>query len=297
MAATDLANAEAVIAALHAGAVANRTAACRRGSIDLIHAPGRLIATGDIHDNPMNFATVVKAAGLSMEDGDEPSDNPAHLTIHEIIHPPTLIGGMDFSYRGLTRVAALKARFPDFVHTLLANHELAQVYGAGIVKNGVRVVEAFNAGVEYVFGDDADAVQDAIKDFVLSMPLALRCVCPQGDILCAHSLPAAANMARFDPTVINRDLTEDDYQPRAGSAYFMVWGRGYDHELLEDLTERWGVNLFILGHEHAENGYALVEPNALVLNTDHERGVYLPIDLSDKPRLSECPAMMVRVQP
>lgn len=293
MTATDLANAEAVIAALHAGAVANRTAACRRGSIDLIEAPGRLIATGDIHDNPMNFATVVEAAGL----GDDPSDDPAHLTIHEIIHPPTLIGGMDFSYRGLARVAALKARFPEFVHTLLANHELAQVYGAGIVKNGVRVVEAFNAGVEYVFGEDADSVQDAIKDFVLSMPLALRCVCPQGDILCAHSLPAAANMARFDPTVIGRDLTEDDYRPRAGSAYFMVWGRGYDHELLEDLTERWGVNLFILGHEHAENGYALVEPNALVLNTDHAKGVYLPIDLSHKPRLSECPAMMVRVQP
>lgn len=296
MTATDLANAEAVIAALHAGTLANRTAACRRGSIDIIHAPGRLIATGDIHDNPMNFATVVKAAGLSM-DGDDPDDDPAHLTIHEIIHPPTLIGGMDFSYRGLARVAALKARFPEFVHTLLANHELAQVYGAGIVKNGVRVVEAFNAGVEYVFGEDTDAVQDAIKDFVLSMPLALRCVCPQGDILCAHSLPAAANMARFDPTVINRDLSEDDYQPRAGSAYFMVWGRGYDHELLEDLTERWGVNLFILGHEHAENGYALVEPNALVLNTDHAKGVYLPIDLSHKPRLSECPAMTVRVQP
>lgn len=290
----DLANAEAVVHALRAGALANRTASCRVGSIDRVEAPGRLIATGDIHDNPINFATVVGAAGLDVGEGEEPTD-PAHLTLHEIIHPPTLVGGMDFSYRGLTRVAALKARFPEFVHTLLANHELAQVYGAGIVKNGVRVVDAFNAGVEYVFGEDADAVQDAIKDFVLSMPLALRCVCPQGDILCAHSLPAAANMARFDPTVLNRALTEDDYQPRVGSAYFMVWGRGYDAELLEDLTERWGVNLFILGHEHAEHGYALVEPNALVLNTDHEKGVYLPVDLSDKPRLGECPALVVPV--
>lgn len=290
----DLANAEAVIEALRAGASANRNAACRRGSIDRVEAPGRLIATGDIHDNPLNFATVVAAAGLTTGDG-PPSGNPAHLTLHEIIHPPTLVGGMDISYRGLTRVAALKARFPEHVHTLLANHELAQVYGAGIVKNGVRVVDAFNAGVEYVFGDDTDAVQDAIKDFVMSMPLALRCVCPQGDILCAHSLPAAANMARFDPTILSRDLTEDDYQPRVGSAYFMVWGRGYDAELLEDLTERWGVNLFILGHEHAEHGYALVEPNALVLNTDHAKGVYLPIDLSNKPRLSECPALVVPV--
>lgn len=289
----DLANADAVIGALRAGAEANRTAPCREGSIDRVSDPGRLIATGDIHDNPINFAAVVEAAGL----GPEPSAEPAHLTLHEIIHPPTLVGGMDFSYRGLARVAALKARFPGFVHTLLANHELAQVVGSGIVKNGVRVVDAFNAGVEYVFGEDADAVQDAIRDFVLSMPLALRCVCPQGDILCAHSLPAAANMARFDPTILARDLTDDDYQPRAGSAYFMVWGRGYDAELLEDLTERWGVNLFILGHEHAPSGYALVEPNALVLNTDHERGVYLPVDLSNKPRLAECPGLVVPVGP
>lgn len=293
----DLADADAVIDALERGALANRTAPCRHGSIDRVEAPGRLIATGDIHDNPVNFATVVGAAGL---DGDptDPAGNqdaPAHLTLHEIIHPPTLVGGMDFSYRGLTRVAALKARYPAFVHTLLANHELAQVVGSGIVKNGVRVVDAFNAGVEYVFGDDADAVNEAISRFVFSMPLALRCVCPQGDILCAHSLPAAANMARFDPTVLMRDLTEEDYRPRVGSAYFMVWGRGYDAELLEDLTERWGVNLFILGHEHAENGYALIEPNAVVLNTDHERGVYLPINLSDKPRLHDCPALVTPI--
>lgn len=286
----DLSSVEAVVETLRAGAAANRTAPCRVGSIDRVEAPGRLIATGDIHDNPINFARVVEAAGL-----DGASDAPAHLTLHEIIHPPTLVGGMDFSYRGLVRVAALKARFPAFVHTLLANHELAQVVGAGIVKNGVRVVEAFNAGVEYVFGDDSDLVQEAIRDFVFSMPLALRCVCPQGDILCAHSLPAAANMARFDASILSRDLTEEDYRPRAGSAYFMVWGRGYDAELLEDLTERWGVNLFILGHEHAERGYALVEPNALVLNTDHERGVYLPVDLSNKPRLAECPGLVAPV--
>ncbi len=287
----DLSSVGAVVETLRAGAEANRTAPCRAGSIDRVEAPGRLIATGDIHDNPINFARVVEAAGL----GDEASASPAHLTLHEIIHPPTLVGGMDFSYRGLVRVAALKARFPGFVHTLLANHELAQVVGAGIVKNGVRVVDAFNAGVEYVFGDDSDLVQEAIRDFVFSMPLALRCVCPQGDILCAHSLPAAAHMGRFDASILSRDLTEEDYRPRAGSAYFMVWGRGYDAELLEDLTERWGVNLFILGHEHAERGYALVEPNALVLNTDHERGVYLPVDLSNKPRLAECPGLVVPV--
>jgi hypothetical protein len=55
------------------------------------------------------------------------------------------------------------------------------------------------------------------------------------------------------------------------------------------------VNLFILGHEHADNGYAIVEPNAIVLNTDHDRGVYLPIDLEHEPTIEQCEQQIVRV--
>jgi hypothetical protein len=179
---------------------------------------------------------------------------------------------------------------------LLANHELAQAIGSGIMKNGLKVVDAFNAGIEEIFASDSDRVHDAIREFVFAMPLALRCKCPMGDILCAHSLPGPAMMGRFDPSILSRDLTMDDYQPRVGSAHMMVWGRGYDGDQLEDLTERWGVNLFLLGHEHAANGYAVVEPNAIVLNTDHNRGVYLPIDLSQEPTVAECIPRIVSIQ-
>ena len=101
-------------------------------------------------------------------------------------------------------------------------------------------------------------------------------------------------MGRFDPSVLRRDLTDRDVEPISGSAFMMVWGRDHDAELLEDLTEAWGVNLFILGHEHAEEGHLLVEPNALILSSDHHNGVYLPVDLDHKPRLSECPGLLVR---
>ena len=52
----DLNDPDRVVAAFREGASANRGAACRRGSIDVISAPGRLIATGDLHDNPIHFA-------------------------------------------------------------------------------------------------------------------------------------------------------------------------------------------------------------------------------------------------
>src|SRR3954462_11671835 len=104
----DLRNAESVRAALMAGARANREAACRAGSIDRIEAPGTLIATGDLHDNPLHLSRLVAAAGMieSRDEGtqgrrDEVNEHvdpwaspsvpsslrpsaPAHLVLHEI---------------------------------------------------------------------------------------------------------------------------------------------------------------------------------------------------------------------
>ncbi|MFZ4575457.1 MAG: hypothetical protein ACOYN0_13750 [Phycisphaerales bacterium] len=294
----DVTNLESVEAWLLAGAEACEHAACRKFSTEVIRAPGILIATGDLHDNPMHFAKLMTAAHLDDPANEEPrfsgEETPVHhLVLHELIHGERLMQGMDMSYRTLVRVAQLKALHPERVHVLLGNHELSQIKGAGILKDGVRVVEVFNEGVEYVFGSDAPRVHAAIERFVLAMPLALRCETPRGDILIAHSLPPAAMMGRFDPTVLSRDLTEADYSPRTGSAHIMVWGRGYDAGLIEDLVERWGVAMFILGHDKVEEGARFVPPNVLVLNSDHAGGVYVPIDLSDPPRAAEAVGMAV----
>jgi hypothetical protein len=286
----DLASPDAVIGVLNRGRDANLSARCRKGAIDLAHAPGRLVATGDLHDNPEAFAAVVALAGLDTPSDDTPPPPRAHLTLHELIHSGRLMNGMDFSYRVLAKAAALKAAFPELVHTLLGNHELAQVAGSGITKDGVPVVRAFNDGVEYVFGDEASRVQAAINAFIRSMPLALRCThtphaptpaprpSPCLDTLCAHSLPAAG--VPFDTSILDRDLTDADYTPRQGSAHAMVWGRGHPTQHVATLAEQWGVGLFILGHEHAPTGAMLVPPCAVVLNTDHENARCLELDLA-----------------
>ncbi len=292
----DLASADCVVQTLEDAARASREASCRKGSLDVVHAPGKLIATGDLHDNPTALAKLIQVAGLSEDAPADPDQGPVHITLHEIIHSDRLINGMDFSYRALVRVADLKRRFPERVHVLLGNHELSQVVGAGIVKDGIKVVEAFNAGVEYVFGSETQRVNDAINTFVRAMPLGLRCVTPHGDILCAHSVPAPAMMGRFDPAVLSRELEDADYEPRKGAAHLMVWGRQYDAEQLEDLVERWGVSMFILGHEKAENGVKFVPPCAIILNSDHDKGVYLPIDLAHPKRAAEVAQDVVWLQ-
>ncbi len=62
-----------------------------------------------------------------------------------------------------------------------------------------------------------------------------------------------------------------------GSAYAMVWRlRGVARGSRRTL----GRELVHLGHEHAEFGSAFTAPNAVILNSDHAHGVYLPMDLA-----------------
>lgn len=279
---------------LHAGAEANLNAPCRAGSIDHVTGPGTLLATGDLHDNPVHFQRVVEMAGFESDENAE----PAHLTLHELIHGENLHDGMDPSYRVLVRAAALKAANPQHVHVLLANHELSQIAGRGVIKNGVNCVKAFNAAVEYVFGDDALQVSDALGAFIRSMPLALRCTPDEsasGDILCAHSLPGDSDLERFDLSILERPLTEADYQPRTGSAHLMTWGRGQSPATMSALAARWNVALFILGHDKADDGWIRLEPNALVLNSDHPRGAVCRLTLSGTPTLARGIDGIVRV--
>lgn len=283
----DLRDSQSVAEAFLRGAQANRESVLRRGSIEVVTPEDptpALIVTGDLHDNPMSFARLLQAAGM---DGPEGSTPRAHLTLHELIHPDTLSNGRDLSVRVFAKVADLKARFPRHVHTLLANHELAEIVGAGIIKDGVNVVKLFDEGVEFLYGDDAPRVMEALGEFVRSMPLGLRCVgagaaMPDGrpgDLLCAHSLPGPDLLDRFDPSILERDITEDDRAPRRGSAHILVWGRGQSDKLVEDLSLRWNTGTFVLGHEKAPAGWLRLANRALVLNTDHHEGVFAELDL------------------
>ena len=301
----DLSSPDAVIAALDAGATANLQAACREGSIDHVLVPRgstpgsspRLIATGDLHDNPMHLRRVCELAGL-LPDEHGSTAALAHLTLHELIHGERLMNGMDMSYRVLVRAAALKARFPGHVHLLLANHELAQIVGAGVMKNGVNCVRAFNEGLAYVFGELAEEVSGGIARLIRSMPLALRVTL--GDdrtLLCAHSIPGPSAVDDgFDWTVLSRPLTESDLTPRIGAAHMMVWGRGYQEPaFLSEVARRLGADVLILGHELAEDGVRVIEPCAVVLNSDHPRGRAAVLGLAQLPTLTQIVGASVRV--
>jgi hypothetical protein len=245
-----------------------------------IGAKGRMLATGDLHDNPEHLAKLVRLAKLDVSE-----DN--HIVLHEMIHSERLVNGVDLSHRMLARAADLVIRYPSQVHVLLANHELAQLTGRGVTKGAGNSVELFHAGLEFVFGDDAETLNEAINAFIRAMPVALV---SESGLLCAHSLPGAHAAKKFDVGMLERPLTDADYDPATGSASLMVWGRELTEQWVRQLADAWNVKLFCLGHQHVETGAESPLPQVIVLNSDHEFGACMPIDLADVPGVEE--AMM-----
>lgn len=178
----------------------------------------------------------------------------------------------------LVQAAELKADFPSQVHFLLANHDLAQVHGEGIMKAGLSVCEAFTAGVKRDFGDRNALVTAAITEFLLSFPLAVRA--PNGLFFC-HSLPTDDEIKNYDYGVFDRELTGPDYKRRTGPVYQLIWGRKTSPAGAQLFAEKVGAKLLITGHQPQESGYAINGPNHLIIASDHNQGVMLQLSMKD----------------
>ena len=102
---------------------------------------------------------------------------------------------------------------------MLANHDLAQIHGEGIMKAGTSVCEAFNAGVKRDFSVQATVVTVAITEFLLTF----RWRFVPGRLFFCHSLPTDEQIKTFDFTVFDRQ--RPDRIAAHGPVYQLIWGR------------------------------------------------------------------------
>jgi hypothetical protein len=263
-------NAAACADILARAAAALAASPVRVASAVRLPARGRLLVTGDVHDNRVHFEAAVRAARL-----DASADH--HLVVQEIIHGEGAVDGVDMSHRLLVRVAELVLDYPAQVHPILANHEIAQFRGHGITKGGVHCTQAFDMGLTEAYGDDATQVAEAVGRFIAAMPLAV--VCANGAMV-SHSLPGGAGMRFFDTRVLERVLFDEDFDPPYGAAHLLTWGRMHSADQLEQLAREWGVRVFIAGHEPAPEGVLVRPPNMVILNTGHAAGRVIDLDLA-----------------
>ncbi len=254
-----------IIAAFEGGAQANYHNPHRKGNIIHLTAPSEVIMTGDLHGHTLNFEKLIRYAQLEK--------NPQrHLILHELLHS-TDNPSVDqcHSYRLLARAAQLKARFPDQLHLLLGNHAIAQRCRDEVLKNGQPMVRALNTAISCTFAEKSALVNQALDDFIMSLPLAVKTV---NRIWLSHSLPALRHIKIFDDDIFENTITLEDMRSNS-SLRALTWDRSYSLEALETLQRRWDVDLFVIGHQPEPKGYSCRNQCLIILASDHAQGCFL----------------------
>ncbi len=252
----------------------------RRGSLLHFGSTGQLVMTGDMHGNLRNFEKLKRFCALDTSPG-------RYVILHELIHQePTPGIPLDLSIDLLIAAAQWKRDFPDNVFFLQSNHELSQLRRHEITKGGRSVLLDFERGVQERFGRGADLVLAAVNDYIASLPLAAR---TSNGIFMAHSLPDSVYLETFDYSIFDRLPREEDYEPRGGPAYQLVWGRFQSPMIIDEYARRLQAETIIVGHTPQETGYCVVG-QMLILASDHIHGVFLPIDLRQKYTVAQLEA-------
>jgi hypothetical protein len=246
----------------------NLTDKCRKGNIVYLPQDSEVIVTGDIHGNRTNLSKIIEYANLTRFP-------QRRLVLHEIIHGPPDPTGQDRSAELLLRAARLKVASPEQVYFVISNHDIAQVTGNEIMKDGCGYCRKFDAGLAHAFGPAAGEVAAAVKEFLLSLPMAVQSV---NGVFISHSVPSPGAAPAAGTEILSRpyDLTKD--LNRGGCVYEWVWGREPLKRQLDELAAKLGVQFFILGHKHLTVGCEELHDRGLILSSEHAQGCIAQFD-------------------
>lgn len=255
---------------LNKGITANQADRFRRANLIRLPAEGSLVVGGDIHGHRRNFERLVTYTDLA-------SHPDRHLVLQEIIHggPEDDSGGC-LSYRLLFEAVRLKLSFPDQVHFVMGNHDTACINSSEVMKNGKEMNRAMSSALDREFRTASGDIKLAIKQFLFSQPLAVRC---DNRVWISHSLPNDQYVDQFDPGVFERELQLSDCA-KPGSAYLLTWGRRHSQGILDKLAAQFDVDLFVLGHQPQQQGWKQAGSNLIILASDHNHGCLVEMDLA-----------------
>jgi hypothetical protein len=264
---------EQIIATYGQAAEANVQTPARRGNVIVLdpQVADDVMIAGDLHGHRANFNALRKAAELA--------NRPRrHLILQEVCHggPTYPSNGGCMSHTMLEDVAKLKTEYPDRVHFILGNHELAELTDYPIQKNKQMLNLVFRLGLQHAYGPATDKVREAYFPFLMTCPLGVRL---PGGVFVTHSIPEEADLRSFDRSIFHRQIEPAEYYERSG-VFQLVWGRDYRAENARAFAELTDAKVLINGHEPCAEGFSVPNPHQIILDCCGDRACYvvLPTD-------------------
>lgn len=266
---------EKIIATYGEAADANRATPARQGNVVALTSEfaDEVMVTGDLHGHRGNFNALKKIADLAQ--------NPRrHLILQEVCHggPTYPSNGGCMSHTLLEDVAKLKTQYPQQVHFILGNHELAELTDYPIQKNKQMLNLLFRLGLQQAYGAATEKIREAYSSFLLTCPLGARL--PNG-VLITHSVPENVDVRPFDPSLFTRQLDSSEFYERT-AIFDLVWGRDYREENARAFAERTGAKVLLNGHEPCPEGFSTPNSFQVILDCCAEKACYVILPVEGK---------------
>ncbi len=217
-----------------------------------------VMVVGDLHGNIPAFREVLRAAALE-------SHPHRVLVLQELIHGTRMYPDDkgDRSHQLVDLVCALKCQYPGRVHLILGNHELSELTGRAIAKNGVALNALFRQGIETAYPGRGEAIYAAYRDLFAALPLCVRT--PNRVFLC-HTIPDGLDLDAFDPSVLALDHWPPEVVKRHGSVYAMTWGRDNAAETVDRFARLIDADWFVTGHQPCDTGFYRANHRQLIVD-------------------------------
>jgi hypothetical protein len=199
--------------------------------------------------------------------------------LQELIHGKFFYpNGSDKSHQMVDLFAAVKCQYPDRVHYLPGNHEMAQWTGRKILKGDADLNEIFRLGVVTAYGTaHMPEIYRAYFELFQKCPLGL--VTPNA-VFASHTLPPGRQLPLFERRYLeNDDYDAKEYEP-GGVVYGMLWGRDTSVETAEEFLRKVECDWLVTGHIPSDAGYDTPNPRQITLDCSASPGGYvlLPCD-------------------
>jgi hypothetical protein len=266
---TPVRNAGETIDRMHRAAILARRDPKRRGNVVYLPPRGEVIITGDMHGCRPNFDRVIKFADLDRHP-------ERHLVLHELEHggPRDEQGGC-LSWTLIEEAAQLKVDYPERVHIMLANHDVAEILNIQLHKGSTNLTRKFAQGLAHAYGEQAADVKQAYCDFFKALPLALR---TPNRVWISHSTPHLDALIDFDYKLFDRELKDEDFT-RDSDLYSFLWGRNQNEMAARIFAEHVDCDVLVVGHQPSQMGFKTPNPLHIILYSDNQLGRYLTLPL------------------
>lgn len=217
-----------------------------------------VIVVGDLHGNIPALKKVLEYAQLDQF-------RKRHLVLQELIHGPRMYpdDGGDRSHQLVDIVCALKCQYARRVHVILGNHELSEITGRSIAKNGVPLNALYHIGVKTAYGEMADEICDAYRELFRNFPIAVR---TPNRVMMVHTIPDGYWLEKFNPEILMASHWTDEDMARGGSVYGITWGRDVTQETVDRFAELMDTDWLITGHQPCDEGFQVPNTRQIIID-------------------------------